>query len=106
MRTVYFNGAYYLPPDEIERAWKENRVGELNEPGENVNSDGTKEEDLKFAIFASGTIGYYVVDAFRITLDGRIYEGSLPVPVRLSDVTYADEEEFKECLEKIKALGL
>lgn len=99
----YRNGAFYLLPSALLSAWKQNRVGELDDPGNEVNSEGTKEEDLKFAVFTAGTIGMRVVDAYRITAEGRIYEGYCPVPVALKDVSNADDEEVREALDTIVA---
>lgn len=106
IKTVRHNGAYYLPAVEIAKALQENRIGELTETGNEVNSEGTKEADLKFAVFTHGTIGMRVVDAFRITPQGRIYEGYCPIPVMLADVTYADENEVLECIEVTRRLDL
>lgn len=97
------NGAFYLLPSALLSAWKQNRVGELDDPGNEVNSEGTKEEDLKFAVFIAGTVGMRVVDAYRITAEGRIYEGYCPVPVALKDVSYADDDEVREALDAIVA---
>lgn len=83
----YRDGGYFLLPAAWSAAVRENRVGEIFEPGNEVTLDGLEEKDIKFIVFQQGTIGMWSVDAFRITAQGQIYDGYYPVPVRLSEVS-------------------
>ena len=83
---------------DIIRAFRENRVGRILEKV--IDSDGN-DVNIVAVVFKAGTIGYWVADAYRITEDGRTYDGDTAIPVRLSEVGHMDDENFWEMIERI-----
>lgn len=99
------NGAFYILPSAFAGAINQNRVGLLNDLGNEVDTEGAREQDLVFAVFKSGTIGLHTADAYRITREGRVFDGYCPIAVNLSDVGSTDKEELETTLHAISAVS-